>query len=130
MITVPPGGWLSLSAERDQQLALRLAAWREGFAAGTRHGHAIGYTEAEKDMAAAWRTIAEPIAHPERGAGQRIRLAEHGGLKDAAAHEHAFTARAYATPEWQRTDVERACVQVYPPPKGARILHLIPRRRP
>lgn len=37
--------WIELSDERDLQLSLRLAAWREGYQAGRRDGYDRGYLD-------------------------------------------------------------------------------------
>jgi hypothetical protein len=64
-------GWLALSAERDAQLALRHAYWREGYALGyaagyAAGGYAAGYEAGRRDEAGerdrAWHAIAGPIA--------------------------------------------------------------------
>ena len=43
-------GLLALSAERDAQLAARLAAWREGYATGAAEERAAGYAAAIADV--------------------------------------------------------------------------------
>jgi hypothetical protein len=88
--------------------------WRDGFRAGWEAGAGHGRREAEEEMAAAWRSFAHPIAHPEAGASQRIRAAEAGERRDAAEHERAFAARARNTPDYLRTDVQKAAVHLYP----------------
>jgi hypothetical protein len=101
----------------DISLTLREAAWRDGYTLGAEHGRAAGYAAAEADMAASWREIAEPIAHPERYAAQRIRAAIAAERRDAAEHERSFAARARNTPEHSRTDPQRATVYLCPPPQ-------------
>jgi hypothetical protein len=103
----------------DINLRLRQAAWRDGYAVGAEHGRATGRAEAEADMAASWREIAEPIAHPERFTAQRILAAIAGERRDAAEHERAFAARARNTPEHSRTIPQAAAVYIYPPQRKA-----------
>jgi hypothetical protein len=92
-----------------------LGAEQDGYNRGRADGYAEGWTAAEDDMAASWRALAEPVAHPGRGADRRIQAAIAGEHRDQAEHERAFIARAYNTPAGQRTDIQRAAVLVYPP---------------
>lgn len=110
---------VAVSDPLDISLRSWEATWRDGFIAGTLHGRTLGYAEAEADMAASWREIAEPIAHPERYEAQRIRAAIAGERRDAAEHERAFAARARNTPEHSRTHPQRAAVYIYPPQRKA-----------
>jgi hypothetical protein len=88
------------------------AAYCGGLADGIREG----WAQSEADLAASWRAVTEPVAHPERGAARRIQAARAGERRDQAEHERAFVARAYNTAGRDRTDVQRATVRLYPPP--------------
>jgi hypothetical protein len=103
---------LSVQARRQ----IGEAAYQGGWADGWREG----YAQAEVDEAAEWHCIAHPIAQPEsyerESAARRLRAAEAGGRRDLAEHERVFVARAFNILDHQRTDVQRATVQVYPPP--------------
>jgi hypothetical protein len=110
---------VTLSELLDINLALRLDAWRDGYRVGTEHGRAAGRAEAEAGMAASWREITEPVAHPERYEAQRLRAAIAGERRDAGEHERAFVARAYNTSPAGRAGPQAAAVYIYPPP-GAR----------
>jgi hypothetical protein len=84
-------------------------------------GWNAGYQEAQADMAAAWRAIANPVAHRDAHlrslAYQGVRAALKGEREDATEHERAFVARAHNTQSAQRNDVEQATVRLYPPPQ-------------
>jgi hypothetical protein len=103
------------------------AAWAEGYQAAAsasyQRGLADGYAACEADREAEWRAIARPVAHPEayrrEVAARALAAAESGCRRDAAQHEREFVARAYATDRRDRTEVQAACVFVYPPPPGA-----------
>lgn len=122
--------FLALSDERARWLARVLASWREGFAAGRRTGWREGYAAAEARHDAEWditRGLLVGAVHsvldPEGDARQRLRSAEATERRGAAERERAFVAKAYATPDKDRTDAQRATVQSYPPPraKGRRL---------
>ena len=113
-------GLLAHSDLLDTTLRLKLATWHDGYQLGHDHGRTIGRVEAEADMAASWRELAGPIAHPERFTAQRIRAAVAGGRRDAAEHERAFVARAYNTPDYLRTGPQRGTVLIYPPRAGGK----------
>lgn len=87
---------------------------------GRADGWQEGYRQAEAAEAAAWRALTEPIAHPERAASRRLNAALAGEHRDQAEHERSFVARAYNTPEPDRTQVQRATVRLYPPPSDLR----------
>jgi hypothetical protein len=105
---------LAHSGEADRWHAHAGAMWRDGYRAGWEAGADHGRREAEQEQAAAWRSFARPIAHPEVGAAQRIQAAIAGERRDAADHERAFVARARNTPPHMRTDVQKAAVHLYP----------------
>lgn len=119
---------LDRSDERDGWIRRVLASWREGFRAGHAVGWQDGYDAAEADMAASWHSAVYPAARPEahrrESAARRLAAAEAGCRRDAADHERAFVARAYATPARMRSEPEQAAVQLYPPPESARPRHL------
>jgi hypothetical protein len=111
---------LALSGERDLWLRRELAAERRGYARGWDDGHRAGYEQAEADREDAWCHVMRRYApgYERERADRALRAAEAGCRRDAAEHERTFVARAYNTPAWQRTDVQRATVQAYPPPAG------------
>jgi hypothetical protein len=113
---------LAESGRHDTWLRRLLAAERSGYDSGRADGRTEGWAAAEADMAAAWHAVAYPVAQPEAHArevaGRCLRAAEAGERRDAAEHERAFVARAYNTRADQRTDVQAAAVQLYPPPSG------------
>ena len=100
---------LILSDERDMWQRHSQAAWQRGH----RDGWRAGYAQAEADMAAAWETLTEPIAHPERGTARRIQAALAGERQDQAGHEHRFTVTAHGTPPRDRTVVQAATDALY-----------------
>jgi hypothetical protein len=53
---------LALSDERDLAMALRLAAWREGYRAGRAAGIGEGRRLEAAEREADWRAIARPVA--------------------------------------------------------------------
>jgi hypothetical protein len=53
---------LALSRERDLQLRLRLASWREGWRLGDEAGYRRGYEQAAADLEAAWHAMASRVA--------------------------------------------------------------------
>lgn len=89
------------------------------YAGGWADGWLEGYAQAGADQAAEWRRIAHPIAQPEayerESAARRVLAAEAGERRDQAEHERAFVATTFNTPHHQRTDVQLATVQMYPP---------------
>ncbi len=101
-----------------------LAYWRALFADGHRADCEAawrdGYAQAGQDEAALWRQAVEPVAYPERGASRRMTTAISGERRDRAEHERAFVARAYNTPDRDRTDAQRATVRLYRPPGRTR----------
>jgi hypothetical protein len=105
---------LAHSDECDLWRVYADAMWRDGYRAAWQAGAAHGRREAEDEMAAAWRSFAHPVAHPEAGAAQRIAAAIAGERRSAAGHERAFAARARNTPDYMRTDVQKAAVHLYP----------------
>lgn len=111
-----------------RETARMLWNWRLGYAAGRDDGWRDGYAQAEADMAASWHRAMYPAARPEahrrESAARRLAAAEAGCRRDAADHERAFVARAYATPARMRSEPEQAAVQLYPPPESARPRHL------
>jgi hypothetical protein len=113
------------SDERQLYLDRILAAGLRGYHRGHADGYLAGYEAAEADMAAAWHDVAYPVAHPEayrrEAAARGLRAAEAGERRDAAEHERAFVARAWNTPAHLRTDVQKATVLSYPPPRLRRV---------
>jgi hypothetical protein len=113
---------LALSDERTAALRRLLAAEQLAAERGRAEGFAAGYAAAERDREADWRAFARPIAHPDAYrrdlAARCLRLAEAGARRDAADHERAFVARAYATAPADRTDAQAAAVLVYAPDFG------------
>jgi hypothetical protein len=111
---------LALSDERDRRLRRVLAAERAGFDRGYAAGRKAGYEQCDADREAGWQTIARPLADPDarrrETAARCLSAAEAGTRRDAADHERAFVARAYATPGRLRTDAQRGTVRLYPPP--------------
>jgi hypothetical protein len=109
--------WLAESGRADLELARRLGAWREGYAAGRADGYAEGHADAEESMAASWRAgaypLAQPDAHRREVAARCLRAAEAGCRRDAAEHERTFVARAWNTRADQRTDVQAGTVRLY-----------------
>ena len=69
---------LAVSRERDLQLRLRLAAWREGYRAGWEHGWRAGYEAADCDQAASWAEVAKPKARSSGRDLERRRWAVRG----------------------------------------------------
>jgi hypothetical protein len=74
--------WLALSAERDLQLALRLASWREGYRLGREDGWRAGYETARAELDAAWHAVAARVARgasdPTYAELERRRWTVHG----------------------------------------------------
>jgi hypothetical protein len=87
-------------------------------------GRAAGYAACDRERDASWRVLAAPAARPTEHArdvaGQTLRAAEAGSRRDAAEHERAFVARAYATRPDRRMDAQRGTMLTYPPPGGSR----------
>jgi hypothetical protein len=88
--------------------------FRDGHRADVQAAYAAGYDAAQRDMASDWRSMTEAVVHPERGADRRLRAAESGCRRDAAEHERAFVGRAHNTTDRDRTEVQRATVQLWP----------------
>lgn len=110
---------LALSAERDAALRRQLEAERRAYERGRADEHeaafAAGWAACEADLAAVLRGA---VRRPEEGWQQRVQAAEAGCRRDAAEHERAFVARAYATAPADRTPPQAATVQAYPPGFG------------
>lgn len=118
-----------LRAERDE-LRRRLAAllragdplavkWRRmvaksaydhGYEFGQRDGWAAGYAQAVADLAAAWRTVTQPVAQGSPSATVRVNAAVAGERRDAAEHERQFYADAVDTPPSMRSDPQNTVI--------------------
>lgn len=54
---------LDLSGERDLHLALRLAAWRDGYRIGYQDGHARGYRTGYETAVMEWKIVGGGMTH-------------------------------------------------------------------
>lgn len=80
------GVWIALTldeigAERDAQLRLRDAAWREGYRLGREHGWKRGFEAAARDLEAAWHETARRVARGDprpHAELERVRWTVHG----------------------------------------------------
>jgi hypothetical protein len=109
---------LALIPEHITDPAYLVSLFTDGHAADIERAYRAGRADEAADMAAVWRSMAEAVVYPERGAERRVRAAEAGCRRDAAAHERAFVARAHPTQDRDRTDAQRAAVHVYPRKAG------------
>lgn len=78
---------LAESRERDQQLALRLEAWRDGYGCGRVDGYSEGWAAAEDyDERVHQAVAARVLETPQQSAARRLRAAEAGCRRDAGEH--------------------------------------------
>ncbi|MBO0813671.1 MAG: hypothetical protein J2P30_00740 [Actinobacteria bacterium] len=107
---------LELSDERDQQLALRAAAWSQGYERGRRDGYDAGWTAAEDHGEREHQAVAAVVLEtPQQSASRRLTAAMAGERRDQAEHwrrrwaelyrlsrDQKFVREAYATEPGKR----------------------------